>query len=213
MVATVKILHSATAAAVPLAAALGGGIIAINETDEKLIYKNTAGIVKALPLGLVTKNLAAPVTIAAVEAVGISLPIAANVPKVGDVIKFTAWGLLSNTTAASTSVLRLRFGATTLIGAITASSTLTLGIVPRTNVPVLIEGNFTVLAIGATGTAIGQVQIAVNTATAIGNATAPVTAAVAINTTVANLAELTIISGAATTTWVLQGARVELQPA
>jgi hypothetical protein len=44
----IQIYRSTTAAAVPLAADLAAGELAINTTDEKLYFKNAAGTVKLL---------------------------------------------------------------------------------------------------------------------------------------------------------------------
>lgn len=153
-------------------------------------------------------QLAGALTVANAEASVVALALPAGSLRVGSVLEFQVYGLLTNTTAASTSVLRLRLGATSLAGAIVASSTLTLGIVARTNIPFVINAAFTVRAIGPTGNAIGQLVVSANTATALGNATGPVTAVVAVNTAVATLAELTMVSGAATTTWVVHAAKV-----
>jgi hypothetical protein len=147
--------------------------------------------------------------VANAETAVLSLPASAGDLEVGRVVRFAVWGLLTNTTTASTMVLRLRVGPATLTGAVVASATFTLGVTARTNVPFFLTGAFTVLSVGAAGTAIGQLVLNASTATALGNATAPVTAAVAINTTVANLAELTVISGAASTTLVVHAATAE----
>ncbi len=152
---------------------------------------------------------ATTLSVANAQAAVIGLQAAAGDLAVGTVVCFAVWGLLSNTTTASTLVLRLRVGPTTLVGAVVASASFALGTTARTNVPFCLTGAFTVLSVGAAGTAIGQLVLNANTATPLGNATAPVTAPVAINTTVANLAELTVISGDASTTLVVHAATAQ----
>jgi hypothetical protein len=44
----IQLYRTSTAAAVPLAADLAAGELAINTTDEKLYFKNNAGTVKLL---------------------------------------------------------------------------------------------------------------------------------------------------------------------
>jgi len=44
----IQLYRTSTAAAVPLAADLAAGELAINTTDEKLYFKNAAGTVKLL---------------------------------------------------------------------------------------------------------------------------------------------------------------------
>jgi hypothetical protein len=160
-----------------------------------------------LAAGALTRS--ATLSVANAETAALSLPVAASDLVVGSVIRFAVWGLLTNTTAASTLVLRLRVGPATLTGAIVATSSFVLGVVARTNVPFYLTGAFTVLSVGAAGTAIGQLMLDANTATPLSAGTPVVTAPVAINTTVASLAELTVLSGAATTTFVVHAATAE----
>lgn len=145
------------------------------------------------------------------QVVGFSAP--ANTLKVGTVIQFTALGLLTNTTAASSSVLTLRINSASLGATIEASWTLALGTTARTNCPFIVEGMLTVISTGALGTAWGVLTVNCNTATALGLPTTMVTAAVTCITTQVNIVELTCISGATTSTWNFIAATCEvIQP-
>lgn len=142
------------------------------------------------------------------QVVGFTAP--ANTLKVGTVIRFQGLGLLTNTTSASTSVLTLRINSASLGATLEASWSLALGTTARTNCPFIVEGNLTVISVGAGGTAWGVLVVNCNTATALGVPTTMVTAAVTCITTQSNVVELTCISGASTTTWNFISATVEV---
>lgn len=144
---------------------------------------------------------ATAVSIANTETRAIGRTIYANGLRVGTVVRFAIMGLLTNTTTASSTVIRLRIGPTTLTGAIIQSFTIALGTTARTNQPFVIDAMLTILSVGAAGTAQGVITLQVNTATALAAPSTTILVAVVINTTVANEVEATIISGAATTTW------------
>lgn len=149
------------------------------------------------------------VSIANTETQVVGGSLAANLLLVGSVWRFRAMGLLTNTTSASTSVLRVRIGSASLNGAIVASWSVALGTTARTNCPFVLDGEFTVLSVGASGTALGQIVVSCNTATAIGAPTV-LTAAVTIDTTASRTLELTAISGASSTTWVFHTGTIEV---
>jgi hypothetical protein len=52
----IQLYRTTTAAAVPLAADLSAGELAINTTDEKLYFKNAAGTVKLLASNAATSS-------------------------------------------------------------------------------------------------------------------------------------------------------------
>ncbi len=127
--------------------------------------------------------------------------LAANLLKVGTVFRFRATGLLTNTTAASSSVLTIRIASASLGTPIVASWTVALGITARTNCPFVVEGEFIVLSTGGSGSAWGIIAVLLNSTTALALPTTQITAAVTIDTTAIREVELACISGAATTTW------------
>lgn len=135
---------------------------------------------------------------------------AANTLKVGTVIRFCGIGLVTNTTASSTSVLTLRINAASLGATLEASISFVMGITARTNCPFTVSGQIVVISTGAGGTAFGCLSVNCNTATPLGVATTMVTAAVTCITTQSNIVELTCISGATTTTWNFISATVEV---
>lgn len=135
---------------------------------------------------------------------------ASNTLKAGTVIRFRAMGLVTNTTAASTSVLTLRINSASLGATIEASWSCAMGTTARTNCPFVVDGMITIISTGAGGTAWGVITIYANTATRLAITTTMVTAAVTCITTQSNVVELTCISGATTTTWNFISATVEI---
>jgi hypothetical protein len=163
----------------------------------------------AADAGLKVKKLAArnsTVSIANTETrvVGVTMPTGSLA--VGTVIEFEAMGIQTNTTTASTSVWRIRVGPTTLTGAICGSWTSVLGTTARTNVPFVVMGKLTILS---TTTAIASISVRTD-GLAYAAPSTIVTAPVTIATNAAQEVELTVISGAATTTWNAFNAYQEL---
>jgi SPP1 gp7 family putative phage head morphogenesis protein len=140
--------------------------------------------------------------------IGVAIP--ANTLAVGDVLRFTSKGVMSNTTTATTSVFRIRLTPTTLTNPIVASFSQAMGTVARTNEPWSIDAEVTIISIGASGTAIGQVSLTIRWGALQAAPTTAITAAVTINTTVQLQAELTAISGGATTTYTPHTGTIEL---
>lgn len=174
-------------------------------TIQQLQAADVLGGVVSLKASLATnKSIANTLT----QVVGYTAP--ANTLAVGTVIRFKTIGLLTNTTAASTSVLTLRINAASLGATLEASWSCALGTTARTNVPFQVEGEIVIVSVGAGGTAFGALIVNCNTATALAAPTTTVTAAVTCNTTQSNVVELTCISGAATTTWNFISATVEI---
>lgn len=157
--------------------------------------------------GLKVKKLAARTTVTGnianteTRVIGVTMPTSSLVT--GTVIEFEAAGVFTNTTTASTSVWRIRVGPTTLTGAVCGSWSLVMGTTARTNVPFNLMGKLVVLS---STTAIATIVVSANTAnTAVANLlnqpTTTVTAPVTIATNANQEVELTVISGAASTTW------------
>jgi hypothetical protein len=139
----------------------------------------------------------------------IGVTITSNLLVVGEVIRFYAQGLLTNTTAASTSVLTLRINSASLGATIEASFSCVLGTTARTNCPFTVDGSITIISTGGAGTAWGVIAVLCNTTTPLALPTTMVTAAVTCITTQSNVVELTCISGATTTTWNFITASIE----
>lgn len=157
---------------------------------------------------LLARRTTASGAIANTETVVLSGSIAANTLAVGSVIRLQAVGVMTNTTTATTSTWRIRIGPNTLTGVIPASAAFVNTTTARTNVIVCVDALVLITAIGASGTAHGQI---IPTYGSTGAAPpAGVTAAVTINTTVLNLAEFTFISGGASTTANFHSAVLEL---
>lgn len=142
--------------------------------------------------------------IANTETVVLAKVFAANELAAGQVYRFEAWFTKAGTNASS-AVIRIRIGTTTLTGNIAATLT------PPTNalaVPGKIEGWLQIVADGAGGTARGNLQQFVHlAAVTVTSAVGPATGTVAVNTTTANQrVELTFISGNAANTYTFRGA-------
>lgn len=146
-------------------------------------------------------------TIAATETQIVGFTVPANTLRVGSVFRLKAMGLLTNTTTATTGIIRVRFGTTTLTGNVAAGISVAFGITARTSIPMVIEAMITVLTIGAGGTVLGAAFPSIGNATAP-VLSAPVTVAVALDTTAAKIVELTFISGGASTSFLVTSATI-----
>jgi Head domain of trimeric autotransporter adhesin len=182
----------------------------ISGTSGQVLTSNGAGVAPTWGNAsrLLAKRTTPTAAIANTETQVLGTNIPANTLGVGDIIRVTAYGIQTNSSAASTSIYRFRIGTTTLTGVIPASSTWVNGVVAKTNTLFEVRGDILVTAIGASGTVIGQLNVDKGFA----SATTPVgtTAAVTINTTVANIAEFTFISGATTTTNTFHTTTIEI---
>lgn len=136
--------------------------------------------------------------------------LAANRLAVGTVLRFRAMGLLTNTTAASSSVLTIRIASASLGTPIVASWTVALGTTARTNCPFVVDGEVTILSTGGSGTAWGIIAVLCNTTTALALPTSQITSAVTIATNAQMEVELACISGASTSTWNFISAYIEV---
>lgn len=187
---------------------------AANTGNISLVGSNTndrvtsEGYVQTVHVAAIT----ATASIANTETRVLGATIAANKLKAGDQIVFTIMGVETNTTDASTSVWRVRIGGVTLTGAIVASNSYTMGMSARTNTPFIARAIVTILTVGATGTALGQVMATLDNSSAlIPPSGGGLTAAVTIDTTAEREVEITVISGAATTTWDIHSGSFEIK--
>lgn len=207
VVASLGDIRAANNVTIIAAKAAGAGdlpLLATNANDRALVE----GFVPAHN----RKTITATATIDVTEARVIGETIAANKLRVGDQIVVRYAGVETNTTAASTATFRVRIGPTTLTGAIVASNTYTMGTSARTNIPFTGSAIVTILSIGASGTALGQVTMNIDMhsgGTVMPASGGGLTAAVTINTTVANEVELTLVSSVATTTWGIHAGYLE----
>lgn len=133
------------------------------------------------------KVLTAAAAIANAETTVFSFPFPAYGLKAGTTVAFKLHGLLVQTAIASTSITRIKIGAT-----VYGTASLVHGAVSRTapGTPFTLEGMFTVRTDGGSGTAIGQVF-----STGIVNPTVITSATTAIDTTTAKTIDITYISG------------------
>lgn len=175
-------------------------------TTTYVHYKNVSNNLGAgLLLGV--QNVRSNVSIAVVAETALhSIKVAANTLHAGTSFRVYGGGLLSNTTAASTSIIRVRIGPTTLTGALVASWSVVMGTVARTNNPFFLEAVFTLPAIG---TAIGQILVTGTFSTALAAATTAVVTPIAINAAVDNFVEVTVTAGATTTNWNFNASALE----
>lgn len=129
----------------------------------------------------------------------IGLTLDANSLAAGDTYRIRAFGQITST-ASATVTLRARCGPTTLTGNIVTSRAPTANNTASSD-PVSVEMVVTVRSIGAGGTIIGGTLI-------VGNATQPFNSATfadgtsstqALDTTVANILELTAVTGSVNT--------------
>jgi hypothetical protein len=105
-------------------------------------------------------------------------------------------------TNANSPTVRIRVGTVTLTGNIAATLT---GVVGTVATPSIFEGLVTIRTAGAGGTVIGGLG---QTKNGVLSAENVATATVAVDTTVANLIELTFISGNGTNTYTFQVAAI-----
>lgn len=141
------------------------------------------------------------VGIANTETVVLSYTATADELRAGTTFRFKAFCTQTGTNVA-TPTIRVRVGTTTLTGNIAATLT---GVTGATADPSIIEGLVTVRTGGAGGTVIGGLAQTKNGVLAAVNM---LTATVAVDTTVANLIELTLISGNAANTYNVQVAEI-----
>lgn len=148
------------------------------------------------PAGLTTlASLVASLSIANVETSVVRVHIPAGTFTLGQSFDFRIWGKFTmNLNLASNSTARVRIGPTSLSGAIICSATAVNG-KGKADCGFLFEGNVTIRALGAAGTAAGAVAL-------WGDVSAPFTdqigvsaTPVLINTLIDNYLEISYISG------------------
>lgn len=190
----------------------GGGLTTARMRiyNDVTVY-NALGAQRSIGQDALASRTTATAAIANTETVVLSATLAANLLQAGTTLRFRASGVGTATGATAGSTWRVRVGPTTLTGTIPASLTGTSA--AGTNIPFMVEAVVTVRTAGAAGTIIGGFVYNANAATGNLNTTiavAQVTTAVAVDTTVANLFELTYISGVSTTTSTFHNAVLEL---
>lgn len=152
------------------------------------------------------KSLTTRPAIANTETVVLSYTCAANELAVGTTFLFKAYFSKAGTNASS-AVIRIRVGTTTLTGNIAATLTPPAN---ATTSPGKIEGLVTVITAGAGGTIRGTLEQILHLGAATLTPAIASTSAVAVNTTTANmLVELTFISGQAANTYTFENATLE----
>jgi len=155
-------------------------------------------------------SISSAVAIANTETQVVGLTIAAGTLTVGSTYRIRAAGVYTSGVTPGTGTWRIRIGTTTLTGNI-ACSVAPAQIASLTNAPFTFEALVTVRAIGAAGTIIGECWVGgapasgANHSFSNGTIQVPIvgsatTATVAVDTTVAEILELTYISGNAGTT-------------
>lgn len=182
---------------------VGTGTAVMNAASDRqgfIIIEDITGTPAPSPSPFLLPPVGRPgnVTIANTETSIISMPVPANWLRVGSVFRIKVMGLWTNTTTGTTSIVRVRFGTTTLTGNIAAGISIPIVTTARTDMPFSFDAMVTVLSIGAGGTVFGAVlPTLVNLTQPV--LASPVTAAVVLDTTADKLIEMTFISGGAST--------------
>lgn len=196
------------------------GSVATPASGKSAIYTTTAGAggqptvkhASTLSYGLVgnlTATAALSSTIGNTETQIVGVTIPANAVAIGTTFRISAQGLATNTTSATTSTWRIRYGTASLGSIILQSQAIVNTTTGRTNVACEIEALVTIYSIGGSGTALAMFNVFGGSS----GATLPtvgVTAAVTVDTTVSHVLELTFISGGATTTYQNVSACIEV---
>ena len=158
-------------------------------------------------------TVAASAAIAATETVVVSASLTAGYLTAGKSFRIRAAGVGTTGATPGSDIFRIRIGPTTLTGTIPTSVT-TLGIAVVTAQPFDFEAIVTLRTSGAGGTIIGECVVqADNVASgryAVLNSLSATVATVAVDTTVANLLELTYISGNAGSSNTFHVAEIEV---
>lgn len=166
----------------------------------------TARATLGVPALTDNKSLVTRPAIANTETVVLSYTCAANELAVGTTFLFKAYFTKAGTNSSS-AVIRIRVGATTLIGNIAATLTPPAN---ATTAPGVIEGLVTVVTAGSGGTIRGSLEQRLHLGAVTLTPAIASTAAVAVNTTTANiLIELTFISGQSSNTYTFENVTLE----
>lgn len=156
---------------------------------------------------------AASSAIADTETKVVSGTLAANSVAAGTTFLISAAGVGTTSSSPGSGTFRVRVGPTTLTGNI-GTSVAAAFVASITAQPFNLQATVTVRTAGASGTVIGEMQVigthvTTGLTTALNNLSATV-ATVAIDTTVANLIELTFISGASTASCTFHLAQISI---
>lgn len=197
--------------------AITGAMLAATAIDGKTIapasVASTGAITqKGMSIGGVARIIAAAaIANTETQVLGISIP--ANFMVAGTSFRIRAVGRITTGATGGSSIFRCRIGPTTLTGNIPA----TLTVVNTNSVtagPLTIDIDVTVRSAGAGGTCIGQVVAMAQTAVPIAfnpkDTISAISATVVVDTTVANIVELTYISGNAGSTLTFETVTLEI---
>ncbi len=149
-------------------------------------------------------SIVADVAIANTETKVVNLSLAANTIVAGMTFKIVAFANRAGTNSA-TPTIRIRVGPTTLTG--NQASTL-VAAADTLAVANHFEGICTFRTIGASGTVLGSLKRQVHLAAVTIQPALAINGTVAVDTTVANLIELTFISGDAANTFTFRDAAI-----
>ncbi len=167
----------------------------------------------ALAPGGCSSKIAASAAIVNAQAQVTSCTIPANRMAAGTTYRVTAAGRITTAGSPGNDVFKVRVGPTTLTGNVAATLT-AAATASITNQTFYLEFLVTVRTIGASGTVVGQGIVwsadASTGAFTVPNLIGITTVAVAVDTTVANLVELTLITGASDSSATFQNAAIEV---
>ena len=182
------------------------------EDNVSILAETIADDVKSLRLQsrvvLFAKMSAVSSAIANTETSVLSMSLPANTLVVGNIFRFSFMALHTNNASASTSITRVRIGTTALLGAVAAQNSFVNGTTARTNAITHIEGTILITAIGAAGSAIGQLHVYKGYVSATTPAGTTVPAVVV--TTIDNVIALTFISGGGSASETFYAGTIEL---
>jgi hypothetical protein len=168
-------------------------------------------------LNLETDGLASRTTataaISTTETVVISRSLPANFLKAGTQLRIEASGVGTTGSTPGSTTWRMRIGPVTLTGNI-ASTLVAPNTASRTAMAWTLDAMFSVRTAGAAGTCIGNINVHSNVSTndlytSVSNV-AGTSSTVAVDTTVVNLFELTVTTGAATSTVTCHIAAIDI---
>lgn len=152
----------------------------------------------------------APISNSEKRIVGVTLP--PDFFDVGSTIKIEAYGLHTNTTTQSTGSYKVRCGKTSLAGAAICTGSWIYGTTAFTSIPVKVEALLTCYMTGTSGSLIGQMMVNPSFINVAGNQGHLVgtTITASINTYSTQVLELTLNTGASTTSETYQAAYIQL---
>ena len=197
-----------SAFSLPKAGQAGMGVSS-SFTPPALIIKDETGTIYPQNRGIA--SLAAAVgPISNTETVLISGTLPANSLLAGSTFKVKALGVGTTSTSPGNTTFRIRIGPTTLTGNI-PTSVVAAATASLTAQPWRFEGLVTIRTITASGTVIGECVLWANSASGLfpAQTMSATVATVVVDSTVANLIELTVITGASSANVTTHVATIE----